>query len=91
MLSPNLFFMIWKQSGAEESAGACAGYYSSLKLTSHISYTGLSIPFLQDYRTELKTRLEVLESVAISSTTTVDEWNTSLPIVIKIPPLIVAT
>lgn len=72
-------------------AGAGAGYYSGLTLTSHISYTGLSIPFLQDYRTEIKTGLEVLESVAISSTTTVDEWNASLPILIKIPPLIIAT
>jgi hypothetical protein len=65
--------------------------YSNLTLTSHISYTALSIPFLHDYRAKFKTRLEVLESVAISSTTTIDERNASPSIFIKIPPLIVAT
>jgi phosphatidylserine synthase len=59
--------------------------YSSLTLTSRISYT-----WLQHNRTELKARLEVLESVSISSTATVDERNASLSILIKIPPLIVA-
>jgi hypothetical protein len=65
--------------------------YSDLTLTSLISYTGLSIPFLQDYRAKFETRLEVLESVTISSTTAVDERNASPSILIKIPPLIVAT
>jgi len=59
--------------------------YSSLKLTSRNSNT-----WLQDNRTELKARLETLESVSIPSTATVDERNASLSIVVKIPPLIVA-
>jgi hypothetical protein len=58
---------------------------SSLTLTSRISYT-----WLQHNRTELKARLEVLESVSISSTASIDERNASLSILIKIPPLIVA-
>jgi hypothetical protein len=60
--------------------------YSSLTLTSRISCT-----WLQHNRTELKARLEVLESVSISSTATIDERNARLSILIKIPPLIVAT
>ena len=54
--------------------------YSSLKLTS----------WLQHNRTELKARLEILESVSIPSTATVDERNASVSILIKIPPFIVA-
>jgi len=59
--------------------------YSSLKLTSRNGYT-----WLQHNRTELKARLETLETVTIPSTATVDERNASLSILIKIPPLIVA-